>query len=429
MKRILCRIKSSFDDGIVYIFGSSVVAQFCALISSMFVIRFLAKDDYGEYVKASNVYDYIAIFVGMGLTTSILQFCSENIEEYERNAIYLYSLKKGSSFNFILVFITIVLSAFENLNGNMQISLYILSMCLLPVTQYFLNYAQTVFRVKRNNKEYAISNILYSIILCVGNYCFSQLLGVYGLIISLYFSCLTATAYCAYEGSIKGFFLSCKSATYQLGTKAKNINYYAITCVITNFSYNILLLLDITLLDFFVSKNEILADYKVASKTPSALLFVSSSLITFFYPQMVEKISLDPTNIKRYLTELGIIFFCVNGMIFVFIEFFAPTFISLIYGSKYLSCIPIFRVLGINFLFASTIRKLLGNMIAVTKNVKINFIHNLIAGGVNVILDITLIPSMGSMGAAIATTICTLLMSVMEIIFIARYIHKVETKK
>ena len=51
-KKILDKVRQFAKEGIFHIFGSRVIAQVGAMISSMVVIRFLEKTEYGYYVDA-----------------------------------------------------------------------------------------------------------------------------------------------------------------------------------------------------------------------------------------------------------------------------------------------------------------------------------------------------------------------------------------
>ncbi len=74
MKRILTLIRNYANEGLFHIFGSSVLAQVGALISSFLVVRWLPKINYGNYVAANNWYSYIVIFVGLGMVSAGLQY-------------------------------------------------------------------------------------------------------------------------------------------------------------------------------------------------------------------------------------------------------------------------------------------------------------------------------------------------------------------
>ena len=85
MKKLIGEVKNRIApliaNGFLWIFGGNFAAQFFGFISSIVVIRNLPKAEYGVYVDANNIYSYMAIFIGMGMISAILQFCSESVSE------------------------------------------------------------------------------------------------------------------------------------------------------------------------------------------------------------------------------------------------------------------------------------------------------------------------------------------------------------
>ena len=75
IKKLWEKLRQFAQEGLFHIFGSRVISQVGALISSMVVIRFLEKVEYGYYVSANNLYSYPAIFIGLGMNNAIMQFC------------------------------------------------------------------------------------------------------------------------------------------------------------------------------------------------------------------------------------------------------------------------------------------------------------------------------------------------------------------
>ena len=400
-----------------HIFGSSALAHIGGLLSSIFVIRRLPKTSYGDYVSASNIYSYISVFIGLGLFAAVIQFCSEKIDEDKKNSIYRFTFPVGTAFNAVL-FVGILLSgliwgyAAGNPSGK-----YLAVMAGIPFVVYYNSYFQAVLRVKRMNKKYAYTNICFAAVTLVSNIVFTYFFGTAGLIISSYISNIVA-AFIASIFLIKESFFSniAKSNTLLDKKDKKSILSFSLLCAITNFTSSMLVLLDVTCLGIVLKDSEILADYKVASIIPAACLFIPTSLITFFYPLMVEKYSNGIKGFKNYMVKILKIFICVNGVVLILIEIFSPYVVSIIYGEKYMNVSHIFRILGANY-FLSSIKVLFGNTIAVMKKVKMNLIFAIISGVVNIVLNLILIQSFGSAGAAAATVSVTSLIIVMQVIF------------
>ena len=422
--KLLDEFKSAAKKGVFHIFGSSAIAHIGGLLSSVFVIRRLPKSSYGDYVSASNIYSYIAVFIGLGLFSAVIQFCSEKISEEKKNSIYRYTFPTGTAFNALLFVGILAAGLIMGLVFGDPAGIYLSYMAGIPFAVYCNSYFQAVLRVKRLNKKYAYTNICFAAATLVSNILFTYFFGTAGLIISSYVSNVLAASVASIFLRKEKFFSDIKAAEKSLQKKdKKSILSFSVLCAVTNFTSSMLVLLDVTCLNIVLKDSEVLADYKVASIIPAACLFIPTSLITFFYPLMVEKYSSGITDFKNYLVKLIKVFICVNAVVFILIEIFSPYVVSLVYGEKYMNVSHIFRILGINY-FLSSIKVLFGNTIAVMKKVKMNLIFAVISGVVNIGLNLILIQGYGSAGAAAATVTVTSLIIVMQTVFFYGFYKK-----
>lgn len=417
----LKEIKAFAKDGLFHIFGSSVLAQVCGLISSMVVIRALPKTDYGFYVSANNVYSYLAVFIGLGLTSAVIQFCSERISEQRKGAIYRHSLILGGFGNVGLLLLIVCLSYAEEACGNYQVAYYLRLMAGLPFAVYANSYLQTVLRVKLKNRAFSYANIIYSLFTLVGNIVFTRLIGIAGLILTMYLANLAAAAKCAISLRGESFFAQISSKQNRLpeGDKSE-ITKYALTCALTNFSSTALILLDVTCLDITIGSYEVLADYQVASTIPAACAFVPSCLMTFFYPKLVDAFSNSKEAGRLEVKRLTKIFLAVNGTVYGILAFCAPFIIFVAFGEKYVNVVAVFELLSVNYFFYSY-RVLFGNVIASIKHVKINLLLSIISGLLKIALNLLLIHLLASMGAALATVLVTAFIDVLSYAYLQRF--------
>lgn len=422
---LLSQFRQLVKGGLFYIFGSSVISQVGGLLSSFLVIRHLSKAEYGGYVSANNLYSYVAIFVGLGMGSAILQFCSEHVPDQRKHAIYYYGFLKGSIFNVFLIPTIWLLALFKQQTGGAVSAYYLKLMCGIPLASFSNTFAQTVLRIQRRNMVYAYVNIIYTLFTVFGNVFFTRLWGVLGLIVSTYVSNIIAGGIGFFELQRTRFISLVFFQPQYLPSDSKRvITKYAALCALTNFTSTILVLLDVTCLDITLSSPDILADYKVAASLPSACMFIPSCLITYFYPYMVERFSSGKDDFKIYFRHLTKMFVLVNLVVFIGLMTFASFLITLLFGEKYVNVIPIFRLLCLNYFISASFHKLLGNLIAVVKAVHVNLIHTALAGGLNIILDLILIQYFGSIGAAIATVCITIFISVLEFLYFRRFFRR-----
>lgn len=426
IKKLWNAVKGYAKDGMFYIFGSSVLAQVGALISSMVVVRRLPKADYGHYVSANNLYTYCSIFIGLGLAAAMLQFCSEKITEERRNAIYRHSLKKGSLANILVSIAILILALVKYLAGDGRVAYYLTAMCALPFAVYLNNYLQMVLRIKLKNKEFSYVNITYSVVMLGGSIAFTILFGIIGLVIALYAANAMAAVVSLILLKKEKFFPEVFGGkNLPRLENAKEINTYAVICAFTSFASSVLMLLDVTCLDILIGDKVILADYKVAATIPAACHFVPSCLITFFYPRMVKAFSEGRTAGKAITKTLFKVFALVNGAVYLVLALGAPLIIRLIFGAKYMNVIPIFQVLSFNY-FVYCIWSLLGNILAVTKKVKAKLLFCVLSGILNIGLNVLMIYLWGSIGAAIATTCVTIIIVITELLYVRGIFRKMK---
>ena len=409
MKRLYQYILELARGGLFHIFGSSILSQILSMVSAILVIRFLPKADYGNYAIAENLYSYLAVFVGLGMSSAILQFCSEKIDDAKKHGIYLYALKKGSVCNAVLMVATLLLALYKRASGDAESGRYLALMCGLPFVAYLNEFVQIVQRVLNDNIIFSRLNIVYSITAVTGNILFTRLWGVDGLIAAIYAANLVVTILGSRNLKRKGFFDSLKYRETLGWDYRKEITKYAVLCAATNFTSTMLVLLDVTCLDMVLENPTVLADYKVASAIPAACMFVPSALITYFYPKIVHNYSAEPDAFYGFIKKMTAMFTAVNGVILVGLLLFAPLIVYIFYGEKYMNVVPIFRMLSLNFFIFGSTRKLFGNVIAAMKKSEVNLVFSLLTGIINIVLNLLILPVYGSIGAAIATVCVSLI--------------------
>ena len=424
IKQFIEKLRNYAKEGLFHIFGSKMVAQIGGLISSVVVIRHLEKVDYGSYVDAVNLYSYPAVFMGLGMTNVIIQYCSEKVTEERRNAIYRHALLRGNAANILVALIAAALAFWQYYTGEPKTAVYLLLMCGLPFINYADSYAQTVLRVKGKNQVFANANTIYSIVLLVGNIALTKLFDVPGLVYSRYVAYFVATVICMRALWNERFFGKVMSTKERLeASDRRQINNYAFVCAITNFTSTVLTLLDVTCLDLVLKDPTVLADYHVASVIPTACTFVPSCLMVFFYPKLVAAISDGKEAGRKYLFQLAKVYAVVNGIVCLGIAVCAPLLIWIVYGEKYMNVIGLMQILNLNYL-AYCVRNLMGNAIAAIKKVKMNLLFATVSGVLNIALNLLLIPWLGAAGAAVATLIVTLTVAAMDCTYVLRYFKK-----
>ena len=106
----------------------------------------------------------------------------------------------------------------------------------------------------------------------------------------------------------------------------------------------------------------------------------------------------------------------------------APLAIWLIYVEKYMNVLPVFRVLSFNYFVYGSTHMLFGNVIAAMKKSEVNLAIAVASGILNILLNLTLIPRLGSVGASIATVCVSISVSLMNCLFLRRQWRKIRNR-
>lgn len=403
--------------GLGDVFISSVFTELIGFIASVFIVRTFSKEAYGYYAIAYNIYGYIAVFVGCGLNNAVLQYCSETRPNDEKKSIYQFCLKIGSVFNVILLAL-MPFVALITLNGMPRH--YFIIMSGWPFVAYLSNYFLMRLRVIKDNRHFMLSNVVSATVFLICAFALSKILGIIGYIVALYIKYVSSALLSSYY--LKD--INNTTTTIKLDKKFQyELIKYSLICCLTNFASTIMMLVDVTCVNYFIGDPSVVATYKTATQIPTALMFIPTSVIVFAFPYLAE----NNTNIKWLKSntrKLTIGVFAINFVVSSAVFLLAPIIVRILWGEKYLDAVQILRILTINFLVTGTFNKVYGNLMVAVKKVNINLLKTVIFSCLNVILDIILIWFYGSTGAAIATLIVSIGSSAFSYIYYHYWIKK-----
>lgn len=415
-------IKKLKKHGLGDVFFSSIFTEFISFVVFVFIVRMFPKDEYGYYAIAYNIYGYINVFVGLGLNNGILQYCSEKRTARQKNAIYSYSLKTGTVFNVILLFFVLILPTFF-LDGHPKS--FLMTMAAWPLFTFFSNFFITRLRIIKDNRHFMISNVVSSVIFVVSAALLSLWLGIVGYILAFYIKYISSYIISKIFVSKKNI---CTEKEILDKSLKKEIIKYSLVCCLTNFVSQILMLVDVTCINALIGVPSIVATYKAATQIPTALLFIPSSVITFVFPYLAENND-NYIWLKRNSKRIIAGVFALNLVISLVIIVFAPIIVQLLWGEKYMDAVPILRLLTLNYLITGTFNAVFGNIMVAIKKVNVNLVKVLICSAINIGLDVVLISYWGSLGAAYATIIVSVISSAFAVIYFVYWIKKQERER
>lgn len=408
LREIPKKLKWLYDAGMLHILSSSFFNKACTFVGNVFVVRILTKAEYGTFGYADSIMAFIINFAGLGMTSGVLQFCSEQRDEREKLAYAKFGLNFGVLSSFVLSVGCLVYGAFGSFSIHGS-KLVFMVYSFYPVTYFLFSYYSVVFRYRKENKKYAfltnINAVIYAVVEIIASYFVNE----FGMVVALYLSTIIASMV-----GMRYMKKNMNPGEFRLDREQKlGIIRYSSYSFISYAMTNLLLVLDIFLIGTLIADPATLAVYKIAVTIPLTMMIVPNSIVVFVYPYFAEhqkEYDWLKANFKKLIGNSIMVNFLISGSLVIF----APFIISTIWGQAYMDAVTPFRILSLNYFVQGTFRFTTINIMNALNRVEVVLIANIAAVVIDLGLDLWLIPRYGMIGAAVATlstvTITTLIL-------------------
>lgn len=381
------KINKVFKSGFISIMISNTLVKLLVFASSIFLPRFLAVNEFGIYSYTENLFNYFLIINGLGISNSILKYCSNNEDNNVHKGYFFFIIKTGIMLDlilFIIMFIFSLLYKFEFENSRLLFQL----MLFIPIFSFIFECIQLFLRSIFENSKYSILTFFYSFLFLILQIVLAVYFTIIGVVFAKYLSLFIALA-------LGGYFLY-KSNYRQINTSSisvirkKEIIRYGLTMMVGNFASMIISLNDTQIFNIYIKDPIAMAMYKVGSLPLQIMLFFTNSIIIFIIPIFV-KHATDKVWIRKNYRFTMLLNFVICLVIHLLFFLFSKYFILLFYGDKYINALPyINRFLCVSFVLSS-LRNIPGNLLAVLGFENYNLIINIITVLIHFILQIILV--------------------------------------
>lgn len=414
--------------GFFSIFMATVFSKVITLLGGVVLVRVLSKEDYGLYAYIHNCYSMLFLLNDFGMASASLQFMTENFKnEKKQTAILKYSLKL-SLISAIAVGILILFSPLFYPYTMEEAKKITPMLFLVPLITIISGIMSIILRANFENKKYSKLQIFNTAATYIVLISFSLIWGIQGAIFSPYIYGIIILIYSAYL-TYKYLIRIRKKEAYILEkSEKKSFLKYAFATQLNNTIGGLMLIIDTFLIGIIIAEPEAIATYNVGSKLPHALTFLSTCIAIYIVPHFI-KHNKDTKWIKRNfhsLLKYSIIGF---GIICLLLILFSKLIFMILFGEQYYDGIPIYIILMIGLFFTSALKTPCSNILNSLKKIKINIITNIICLIVNFISNIYFIKIIGVNGAAITTTVTNIVISITYVIYLNRYLNKMEGEK
>lgn len=412
------KIKSLFKGGFFHILGSTFLNKIIAFVSNIAIVRILSKSDYGVFTGAFNVFFIVFLFSGLGITNGILYFCSKDIQRENKKSFYAWSLRFGLLTEVALSLAILLYGLLGNV-GIEETRKYILSLAALPFFNFLFDYFVVILRAEKDNRKYSLLLNLHSVMYAGFAIIGAFIAGIWGTIIGRYLAYIAA--------AVIGY-LFCRKYSDISWTgrpdrdQVKDLTKYSVKAGITSALNVILYRIDVMVITLVVADASILASYKTGTQLPENMNFIPQCLMVYYVPLFVQHLG-DAVWIRRKTKEIYLFAGGISVALGAMVYLLAPQIVQILWGENYLDAVPCMRILTISFVILSTFRITSTNILLSLKRAGYTMVVSLITGVANIGLDVLLTVNYGSIGAAWATLIVTVLAAAMSFPYVLYIVY------
>lgn len=394
---------------------SKIATTIINLIVTMLLSRFRTLEEYGTYSQIILVNMIVVSVFSMGLPNCINYFLNRSTKAEDRQKFISTYFTGGTFLSVVVALVLLVcypliVSYFK----NEALFDYKFAVLILPWVTLFNNSVENIYISYQKIRWMIYYRISYAV----------ALLGIVGLFVL--FGGNFHTYMIAFCGLQVLFVFILYVSVYLLIEKRSMFSFdWGLTKEILTYGIPLALSLIVTTLNIELDKlmvarlysTEEMAIYtNVSKELPLNLLSVS--IATILLPKMVRYISAkkEETAMKMWgvsirLSSLIIVFACMLLVVF------AEPVVSILYSDKYLPGTNIFRVYSLTSLVKITTWGIVLNSTKKTKTILGISVITLVS---NVILNFILLPTIGMIGAAIATMISEFLTILLKLYFTSK---------
>ena len=416
--KTVLRIDNLRKSGFFYVVISDCSAKIITFVAGMIIVRILTKQDYGLYSYVNNALSILLLFGDAGAAYAYFQYGQENINNLSKvKGFCSYGLRisfAASIISSVVLFLSPLFYPYV-LQGAGSI---VMLVCLIPIVKNAKLFLQTNLRVYMLYKRFAFQNFVDFVITYVFVVVFAYFFGAKGAVLSQYvYGILALFMLLVLNRKLVVISPEYKGALNEKEKKA--FNKFALSMKANDIISSVMTLIDVFMVGLLFKSEDIIAGYRVATIIPTALVFIPSSIMIYISPMFVQNNKnyswvLKRTKYLMILTTLLCAFISGIGILT------SRWMIPLIFGNQYSDARICYIILLVNFIIIGGIQMPIANVMTSQKIVRFKMIVLSVCGIGNVLLDLLLIHLMGSVGAALATTIISVALSTAYCVFFFR---------
>jgi O-antigen/teichoic acid export membrane protein len=302
-----------------YVLIATIIARILSFLASLAALHFISNKELGIVLFAYNIVIFMIPLGGLGLHQSLIRFGALAKTKEEKNSLFVYVFKNGTIASLLLIAFIISVSFFINFKFENTFTYVVLfSFIILP--SFIFEIIRAQFRLQHNNKSFAYTEFIHSIILLISVLILSYFFKEIGYTIALIMTPLLASLLCIKKLNV--------DFTSKIKSSLTNFTFwkYGFFASLSNVVTQILFAIDILLIGYILENTEMITNYKYISLIPFSLLFLPRVFIATDFVSFTEKI-FNKKYISNYIKSYVLFFFLISlFLLFFFLVFFKRNF-------------------------------------------------------------------------------------------------------
>ena len=422
VNKIKFYFKTLYEKGLFHILSGSFLTKIVGFLGSVFLVRVLNKQEYGILGYLENMYNYVFVIAGLGLSNAIVRFVILGKDIHEKFSFFRYSVVVGFIWNIILIVLAGIMFLFYPHPEAYKKYVWLLFLLLSVIPfQYLTDNTLSNEQAMFANQRYATLAVFLSATVIISKIITGYFGGIRAVIFAQVIAYLSLGISFIYVTK-KQYYSNAEARRLSLVERRQVLN-FSIQYMITNSLWSFFMLNDTFLLGRFCTP-DIIADYRVAYTIPGSVSIISSSFGIYIAPHFVKHEN-DTRWIQENFKRIYSIIALLVGGLCILIALMSKPIISFLYGTEYSNVVGVMRILLLATFFNCGLRFTTANIFAAMGKVKYNMAVSGLGIIVQLAINLQVIPHYGAAGAAITSCIVYGIMAIILLaIFLKQYYLK-----
>lgn len=403
-----------------YILLATIISRVLSFVGAWIALQVIDNKELGTILFAFGIIQFIIPIGGFGLHQSLIRYGALLKTDEDKEHLFSYVFKKGGIGSLTLVGLIVIVCYFIPFHFE-RTYYYLIILSSSIITNFIFEIVKIRFRINHQNKVFAKSEVIHSIILVILILSLSYLFQGIGYAISLIIAPLLVSIV-----FIKRFrFVISK----QVSLSIIDFSFwkYGFFTSLSNTVTQLLFVIDFLLIGYFLKDAELVTDYRYISIIPFSLLFLPRVFITTDFVKFTENIY-DEKYIHKYIKSYLLLFSFLSLFILIISLSFSREILG-VFQNDYDKYSLSFIILIIGIIGIYITRGLFGNLLSSIGKATMNYYIVLLALILNIIGNFWAIPKYGIIGAASVTASLMWLTGLLSWLFFKIYYKKLLLKK